>query len=354
MKTAGIYTDGEWSQIVGMLPPDLDTIARQTGALRRRRNVPDATALVRLCLAYALTTLSMKDVCAWAGAAQVTTMCGPSFFYRLCQCEPLIEQILSHVLGEGIPQASTKRRIRIVDATVITGPGSTGTDWRLHIMFDPVHGMFRSVEITDAKGGEGYARYEVEAGEIVMGDRCYSTAKGIATVVNSEAHVLVRFNPYSMRVCNLDKERIEASSYEHKIAAGQIASWDVLIPVPPDHAKGRGAWKIAKARGWIRARLVATRTPKNTVMWVLTTVPTDEMSNEEALKLYRLRWQIELLFKRLKSQLHIDELPTRNGPTTKIWILCRLLAAALAQRLVSPSGLFSPSGVALGRTQCRS
>jgi len=354
METAGIYTDGEWSKVVGMLPPDLDAIARETGALRRRRNVPNATALVRMGLAYALTKFSMKDVCVWAGAAEVTTISGPSFFYRLCQCERLFERVLSFVLCQGIPQAPTRRRIRIVDGTVITGPGSAGTDWRLHIMFDPVHGMFRSVEITDAKGAEGYARYEVEPGEIAMGDRCYSTARGIDAVVNREAHVLVRFNPYSMKVCDLKKDRIDVLSYEQRIAAGEIVSWDVLIPVPPDTAKSGRAWKITKARDWIRARIVGTRTPKNTVVWVLTTVPADEMSDEEALKLYRLRWQIELLFKRLKSQLHIDELPRRNGPTTKIWILCRLLAAALAQRLVCPSGLFSPHGAALGGTPCHS
>jgi len=354
MKTAGLYTDREWSQIVGMLPPDLDVIARQTGALQRRRKVPDATALVRMCLAYALTTLSMKDVCAWAGAAEVITMRGPSFFYRLCQCEPLVERILSHVLGEGIPEAPTTRNVRIVDATVITGPGSIGTDWRLHIMFDPVQGMFRSVEITDAKGGESYTRYEVQPGEIVMGDRCYATAKGIAAVVRRGAHVLVRFNPHSMRICNLNKQRIDVCSYEHHIAQGEIVSWDVLVPVPPDNVKSRGAWKISKAQGWIRARLIATRTPKNTVVWILTTIPADEMSDEEVLKLFRLRWQIELLFKRLKTQLHMDQLPTRNGPTARIWILCRLLAAALAQRLISPSGLFSPHGVILGGTPCHS
>jgi hypothetical protein len=52
------------------------------------------------------------------------------------------------------------------------------------------------------------------------------------------------------------------------------------------------------------------------------------------LGLYRLRWQIELLFKRLKSLLHLDALPSREGPTAKSWMLARLIAAALAQRLV--------------------
>jgi hypothetical protein len=60
--------------------------------------------------------------------------------------------------------------------------------------------------------------------------------------------------------------------------------------------------------------------------------------------LYRLRWQIELLFKRLKSLLHLDTLPSRQGPTAKSWMLARFLAAALAQRLVEPNGPLSPWG----------
>jgi hypothetical protein len=63
--------------------------------------------------------------------------------------------------------------------------------------------------------------------------------------------------------------------------------------------------------------------------------------------LYRLRWQIELLFKRLKSLLHLDTLPSREGPTAKSWMLARLIAAGLAQRLVQPSGPLSPWGYEL-------
>lgn len=62
---------------------------------------------------------------------------------------------------------------------------------------------------------------------------------------------------------------------------------------------------------------------------------------------YRLRWQIELVFKRLKSLLDLDALPSRQGPTAKSWMLAKFLAAAVAQRLVEPSGALSPWGYEL-------
>lgn len=61
--------------------------------------------------------------------------------------------------------------------------------------------------------------------------------------------------------------------------------------------------------------------------------------------LYRVRWQIERLFKRLKSLLHLDALPSREGPTAKSWR--GLIAAALALRLVQPSGPLFPWGYEL-------
>ncbi|MBI3417381.1 MAG: transposase [Verrucomicrobia bacterium] len=67
----------------------------------------------------------------------------------------------------------------------------------------------------------------------------------------------------------------------------------------------------------------------------------------QILELYRVRWQIELLFKRLKSLLHLDALPSRQGPTAKSWMLARLLAASLAQKLVTPAGPLSPWGYEL-------
>ncbi|OKT29744.1 hypothetical protein ACN57_03025 [Escherichia coli] len=40
---------------------------------------------------------------------------------------------------------------------------------------------------------------------------------------------------------------------------------------------------------------------------------------------YRLRWQIELAFKRLKSLLHLDALRAKEPELAKAWIFANLL-----------------------------
>ena len=123
--------------------------------------------------------------------------------------------------------------------------------------------------------------------------------------------------------------------------------FNIIIPVPPRATKSHKTWDSAKAIAWIPARAIAGRTREGEVIWVLTTVPQKQLSTASGLELYRFRWQIELFFKRLKSLLHLDTLPSRQGPTAKSWMLARLLAAALAQRLVQPSGPLSPWGYEL-------
>jgi IS4 transposase len=92
---------------------------------------------------------------------------------------------------------------------------------------------------------------------------------------------------------------------------------------------------------------VAGRTHKSEVIWIVIILDAKQATALQILELYRLRWQIELLFKRLKSLLHLDALPSRQGPTAKSWMLARLLAAALAQKIVQPAGPLSPWGYEL-------
>ena len=51
-----------------------------------------------------------------------------------------------------------------------------------------------------------------------------------------------------------------------------------------------------------------------------TSLPVEGYPAEEVLAVYRLRWQIELAFKRLKSLLHIDRLPTHTEQASRSWL----------------------------------
>src|SRR5487761_987014 len=180
MDTPLLHEEREWPFVLTLLPPDLEDTARQSQALMRCRNVPDAAALMRMALAYAVSDLSLKDVAAWANALGVAQITGPGLFYRLREAEAWLAQVLAQTLQSQVHgEDGCRMPLRVVDATVITGPGATGTEWRAHVLIDPRRGGFRSVELTDATGGEGYGRHPVQPGEVILGDRAYATARGL-------------------------------------------------------------------------------------------------------------------------------------------------------------------------------
>ena len=338
----------QWEYVRTLLPADLEDSARRTKALVRCRNVPDASALMRMALAYAVSDLSLKDVAAWASAMELAEISGPGLFYRLREAETWFAQVLAQVLGEQLPQAVGGWPVRVVDATVINGPGKKAVQWRAHVLVNPSTGGFRSVELTDDSGGEKLARHPVGKGELVLGDRAYGTARGVYAVIQAQGHVVVRFNPVTLRTCDENRRRIFLQDREAEVPATGAVEFNIILPVPPERQnKSHKTWDSAKAVAWIPVRAIASRTRQAEIIWILTTLSAAELPALAVLGLYRLRWQIELFFKRLKSLLHMDTLPSREGPTAKSWMLSRLIAAALAQRLVQPSGPLSPWGYQL-------
>ena len=348
MSTQSLFEDDLWPYVVTLLPPNLDESARSDEALLRCRNVADAATLVRLALAYAVSDLSYKDTAAWAKASGVAKITGPGLFYRLRVAKKWLQSLLAHALASEAGAAPPGLRLRIVDATVLIGPGATGTQWRAHVLIDPATGGIQSVEITDASGGEGYARHAVEPGDIIVGDRGYAAARGMASVIERGAHVIARLNPHAIRLCDKDKQVVSLLDETHKIPKTGVVTWNLLMPVPPERkTASHRTWKLADALAWIPVRVLAARNRQGHAFWIVTTLAESEMGALRAMEVYRLRWQIELCFKRLKSLLHLDALPSKQGPTAQSWMLSRFLAAALAQKLVEPAGSLSPWGYVL-------
>lgn len=68
----------------------------------------------------------------------------------------------------------------------------------------------------------------------------------------------------------------------------------------------------------------------------ITNTSPDQLSFDQVLMIYRLRWQIELLFKLWKSQAHLARLGTARPERILCTLFARLLGLVLFQALVAP------------------
>jgi IS4 transposase len=245
---------------------------------------------------------------------------------------------LSRVLSSMLDTAPKgKRRLRIVDATFLSAPGAKGTDFTLHVQYNAC-GTTASVEIYDGAGGESFKRHRFKKGDLVVADTGYCHARGIDWVLGQKADVLVRLAPHNLRLLGLEGERPDWEAMERLVGLTGCAEFELCLPVPAEDA--RSDWKTQDAISTHRVRVMGSPCAKEGVVWLLTNLPQTEISLGDALCVYRTRWQIELYFKRLKSILDLDELPSRDPTTAHPWILLKLIAAALALKLTSEP--FSP------------
>src|SRR6267378_205718 len=67
-------------------------------------------------------------------------------------------------------------------------------------------------------------------------------------------------------------------------------------------------------------------------------------STADVLRLYRMRWQIELVFKRLKSLAQLGHVPKHDDHSSRAWLYGKLLVTLLARKLIRIGRDISPSG----------
>ena len=103
-------------------------------AMRRRRAVWNAADLLRMCMAYGLCDMSLRQTAAWASAIGLGEISNVAVLNRLRGCEAWLGHLVAQKLAErGVATNVPGAQVSIVDATSLTAPGGKGTDWRLHV-----------------------------------------------------------------------------------------------------------------------------------------------------------------------------------------------------------------------------
>lgn len=229
-----ISLENDWSSILARVgsAEDLDTSARASGALIRRRGVKSGAALLRLALAYS-SGYSLRSVSAWAGMADVAQLSDVAVLLRLRNAADWLGQLAGSLVAPPQPLgASGGRFLRIVDGTMIKAPGRTNEEWRLHAAYDLDHHRFSALELTDRHGAERLERAPVVAGEIRVADRCYARPDGLAQVLAAGADFLVRIGWKSLRLTDAQGEPLDLPVLLGSLPPGEKADIAVRIVHP--------------------------------------------------------------------------------------------------------------------------
>ncbi len=342
--------EASWQELVGRLPQDLDASAKASGALLRRREIRCATDLLRMAFAYAVCDWPLRLVGAWLATLGLAQMSDVAILKRLQQCHHWLGLLVVQFLQQRcVWLAEPQRvRIRIVDASQVADAGHR--NWYVHACFDLGAGCLAGVEVTDAHSGESLVRFPGQPSDIYLADRGYAHAKGLGSQLARGTRLVVRCHWQNLALQQEDASSLDVLNWLRSSAASsfnQPIERAVCLPTP----SGRFSLRLVvaalpqealeRARQRVREKAHKKgRTPSQDNLFacafilVLTNLPADSWSASQVLALYRLRWQVELLFKRYKSIFQLDHLRAHHPQLVQTYLLAKLLAALLADQLL--------------------
>ena len=354
----------DWDLLLSFFPKDWEKLAHSTNAMKGLRQDKSAADCLRVLLLHVGCGLSLRETVVRARVANLADLSDVALLKRLRKSQDWLCQLCQALFAERgvLVGAAGGRSFRLLDATEVSEPGKTGSLWRIHYSLRWPELQCDYFKLTASHGngnGECLQQFPLNAGDYALADRGYSHASGIHSAVRQKAFITVRLNPDGIR---LQTEAGDAFPLIERLApiqtTGQIANWNIRIPFETEAPVAARLCVIRKTKASISLALKKLRArasrrgmklrPETLVyaeyVLVLTTFPEAEFPVARVLESYRLRWQVELVFKRFKQIAQLGHLPKYDPVSAKAWLYGKLFVALITDKLIQEARAFSPWG----------
>lgn len=362
----------DWQILLSILPVGWRELARETNALTRKpKNFKDEETILRLFFLHFANGYSLRETVTRAKITNLADVTDVALLKRLRCSENWLKALCMKLLREKgtLLEISERQTIclRLVDGTIVKEPGKTGSQWRIHYSIRLPDLECDYFKLTAAKGvetGESFKQFPVKRGDCIIGDRGYSTAQGIAYLSQNGAYSLVRINSSTLNFCkDTENDFTILAEISDLCNPFQAKEWAVKLKIEGDKLldgrlcairKSEISTEIAIKKIMKEANKRQRTVKPETLEYakyiiVFTTLPVEGFSLNTVLEWYRLRWQIELAIKRLKSLVSMGHLPKYDEKSSKAWLYGKLLVGLLVEKLMSYAGSISPCRYSLYR-----
>jgi len=360
-----ILYDNDWTTLTHFFPMGWEMKAKELGAMGRIRKVKSPSDLLKLLLMHLSANFSLMETVVRADFSGFVSISDVALLKKLKSSSEWFRWMANELIKRrGIslvpPDEFKLFNIRSIDASVISEPGSTGTDWRLHYSIELFNLMCDEFFISKPKIGESFLNFKVKNNDLLIGDRAYGRFKGMEYVSKNNGYFLTRFKTKAFTLYDESQMEIDLLKNLELLEIGDVLELNCFAVVKNSKqlpiricaikkSEEEAAKSIRKSIREIKKkqrRIDAVTLEFNKYIILATNLP-KSISAKKIMELYRLRWQIEISFKRLKSIFGLGHLPKKDVLGAKAWLHGKLFVALLAQTIVDESQLFSPWGYPL-------
>lgn len=341
----------ELKNIIELLPEGYKEACWETKAMSRKKGIQDEEILLTLCLFYAYDR-SLIDTQNYAKTFLSIRISDVGFMKRFVRCKDWIKWINQHMAKDEHqmyvkPEQLESFRVMAIDASDIVSKGAVKQIWRLHYAVNLFSMNSEIFQITPEETGESLKNFALQPNDLVLADRIYATITGMEHCQKSGADFILRLKSKAFQLYDSDGNKILLSdllkstgktaidfTVYYRNSDKELKPLRVCAVEKTDTEKEMEQKKIRRKESKKQRKLSEETKFTHNYFFVITSLE-ETFSAEQILALYRLRWQVEMVFKRFKSILNMGSMPTKTAASSEVWLNCKMLIAMLIEKLLS-------------------
>jgi hypothetical protein len=347
----------------------IEKIAKDTGFLMRKGMVEPADILFAICSQSIHGTVSFNDLAAKIDAETSVSVSRQAIAKKTGKesCVDFLKKILALVIIsridkekiDSLHQAGKYKRVLVQDSTIIKLPvrlfgsfsgvsnaHSSVCNARIQCVYDLITESFIHFTIDPYTKNDLKAAPElaIEKGDLVIRDRGYLTMKEIQRHKTAKADCIYRYQNNMVLLDSQTKERInllaelqsnkqldlEVTLNDENGTKIRIVAW----PVSEEIANRRRM----KAKKEVHRELSKDYLALMSWSIFITTISSKEADYNFLLRVYSLRWRIEILFKSWKSNMEFSKIHNVSQKQLSLILYARFIMIIIyTQYIFSPA-----------------
>ena len=350
----------EIKECIDLLPEDYEKECYEKKAIRRKRTIKTPLDLLILLLYYLYDDHSLVDVSQFAILKNIGNISDTALIKKFIQCKDWILWLISKMIPNEIihykkPEELEPYRVIAVDASDIIQKGAVKKTWHLHYGVDLFSLTCNQFQLTEQSTGESLKNFEIKEKDLIIADCAYATITGMEYCLENGGDFILRIRNKAFNLYNAEREQVFLTDWLKTLDGGASCAMFYyrdsqknyknvrICALPKTEEEIKKEEKRLKKKESKKQIKISDDTKfSHRYMFVATSLP-ETFTAEDILSIYRLRWQVEMVFKRYKSILGAGSVPVKTKEAAEAWINGKMMLALLIEKFIG-SADFSPSG----------